>query len=363
MAGGWPDFKPVSAVYRSAAKKDKMMNNSVSPIPLVDVTRGGEIESLHFGHFTVATPDGSIVDGAGDERFVTFPRSALKPIQALHLVESGAADAYRLEDKHLCLACSSHWAEPFHVDTVSAWLEDLSCSETDLICGEDYPLDEGAKEALLRQNVERSRIYHNCSGKHAGFLTTCRHLSYDIEGYDAFDHPNQIQYRENLSSLTGKDADTYAWGIDGCALPAPALPMNDVARAMAKLADPSSLAGNRGEAITRLCDAIAATPEYFWGTGASCTELARVTKGRIIAKIGAEGYMVVIVRDKKLGISIKATDGTRRAVVVALFGVLQKLDLLTQEEKAALQHHITAPIKNSVGDVVGNVRPSSETFG
>lgn len=339
------------------------MSEPAPPVPLVDVTRGAATESIHYGHFVVAIPDGTITDGAGDPNFVTYPRSALKPIQALHLVESGAADAFRLEDKHLCLACSSHWAEPFHVDTVSAWLEDLSCEENDLVCGKDYPYDEDAKEALLRQNVDRSRIFHNCSGKHAGFLTTCRHLSYDIEGYDAFDHPSQKQYRENLCSLTGMDANGYNWGIDGCALPAPALPMNDVAHAMAKLSDPQGLPGDKGAAITRLCDAIAAAPEYFWGTGASCTELARVTEGRIIAKIGAEGYMAVIVRDKKLGISIKAVDGTRRAVIVALFGVLRKLQLLSREEQAALQRHITPPVLNSRGDAVGELRPSHETFG
>ena len=105
MAGRCGNFKPECASIWPGPEKDNIMSNPTPPVPLVEVTRSDEIESIHYGHFAVAAPDGSIIDGAGDAEFVTYPRSALKPIQALHLVESGAADAYRLEDKHLCLAC------------------------------------------------------------------------------------------------------------------------------------------------------------------------------------------------------------------------------------------------------------------
>ncbi len=338
------------------------MNSLLPPSPLVNVTRGDEIESLHYGHYTVASPDGSIVEGSGDIHLVSYPRSALKPIQALQLITSGAADAYGLEATHLSLACSSHWAEPFHVDAVSAWLDNLSCTEDDLICGQDYPYDEAAKQDLLRQNVKRSRLFHNCSGKHAGFLTTCRHLSHNIKEYDEFDHPSQVRYRQDLSLLTGTDADNYSWGIDGCALPAPALPMVDVARAMARLACPETLPAPEAGAINRLSEAITVAPEYFWGTAAPCTDLAKVTQGRIIAKIGAEGYMAAMIRDKGLGIAIKVSDGTRRAVTVALFGVLQKMGLLTASEQTALKNHITPHILNSRGTIVGYLQPSPETF-
>ncbi len=346
----------------SSKPEDPTMHNTTAPSPLVDLTRGNEIESLHYGHYVVATPNGSIVEGTGNIHFVTYPRSALKPIQAIQLITSGAADAYRLENTQLSLACSSHWAEPFHVEAVSAWLTNISCTEDDLICGRDYPYDEAAREALLRQNVDRSRIFHNCSGKHAGFLTTCRHLSYDMRGYDAFDHPSQVRYRDDLSLVTGVDSGNYSWGIDGCALPAPALPMIDVARAMARLASPEKLPAPEASAINRLSNAITAAPAYFWGTASPCTDLIKITQGRIIAKIGAEGYMAAMVRDAGLGISIKITDGTRRAVTVALFGVLKKMDLLTSAEQAALKHHMIPPVFNSRGTIVGELRPSLVTF-
>ena len=212
MAVSQVKFKPVSDVGEYRKLESPIMKNTRSPSPWS--TWCEEMKSsLHYGHYTVATSDGSIVEGSGDIHFVTYPRSALKPIQALQLITSGAADAFGLGDTHLSLACSSHWAEPFHVDAVSAWLADLSCTEDDLICGRDYPLDEAAKESLLRQNVDRSRVFHNCSGKHAGFLTTCRHLSHDITGYDEFDHPIQIRYREDLSLVTGVDAGSYSWGM------------------------------------------------------------------------------------------------------------------------------------------------------
>lgn len=339
-----------------------MMNPSVLPSPLVEVTRGNVIESIHYGHYAVAVPDGSIVEGSGNVDFVTYPRSALKLIQALQLVESGAADAYRLKNQHLSLACSSHWAEAFHVEAICKWLNNLSCTEDDLLCGRDFPYDEVAKEELLRQNGDRRKLFHNCSGKHAGFLTTCRHLSYDIDCYDTFQHPSQVRYREDLSLLTQTNADQYPWGIDGCSLPAPALPMGDVARAMAKLTSSKKISDSKFDAINRLCSAVAEKPEYFWGTKAPCTELAQITRGRLIAKIGAEGYMAVIVRDKGLGISIKVSDGSRRAVIVALFGVLKKLGLLKPREQNALQHHIKTPLTNTKGKIVGGLQPSLETF-
>ncbi|MCH7888955.1 MAG: asparaginase, partial [Proteobacteria bacterium] len=203
---------------------------------VAEVWRGAVVESVHFGVAAVANADGEIVHGWGDPSVVTYPRSALKPIQAIALVETGAHRAYRLEERHLALACASHLGEPMHVDLVERWLETLGLSEQALACGPDYPIDVDAAHALIRAGRDKSRLYHNCSGKHCGFLTVARHMGWDVAGYGERDHPAQRRYLDSLSELLGRDARALDFGVDSCTLPAAALSVGDAAVVMARFA-------------------------------------------------------------------------------------------------------------------------------
>ena len=198
----------------------------MNPI-LVQLTRGGRPESRHRGAVAIADAKGRLVWSAGDVETPVFPRSALKMLQTLPLVESGGADAFGLSPRELALACASHSGEPFHVEAVAAWLQRLGLGENDLACG----APTGPDGAL-------SRLHNNCSGKHSGFLTVARHLGVETKGYEQPDHPVQRLALGAIAAMAGLDAATMPVAIDGCAAPAAALSLHALATAEARLADP-----------------------------------------------------------------------------------------------------------------------------
>ena len=321
--------------------------------PLTFTTRADGVETVQGGHFAVVEAEsGALVAQAGRIDLPAFPRSSLKFIQALPLVESGAADAFNLSPSHLTLACASHYAEEGHVALVEQWLADIGCEDADLACGPAFPWREADREATIRAGGVRRSIFHNCSGKHSGFLTVCRHEGWEIVGYDQRDHPAQQRYEANLLALSGAAAADVRWGVDGCALPTPALPLVDMARAMASFAHPKTETA-RGQAQARLLDAVAEAPWYLAGTDHFSVALATVTRGRIVGKIGADGYYAVAIRDRGWGLALKTLDGSLDVVDAALFSVLQRLGVLSDDEVTALSPVALKPVKNSWGASVG----------
>lgn len=323
--------------------------------PIAEVWRGPAVESVHFGVAAVANASGEIIYGWGDTAFVTFPRSSLKPIQAIALVETGAADAFGLAPQDLALACASHRGEPMHTDRAARWLERLALSADALACGPDYPADAEAATDLIRSGTTPSRIFHNCSGKHCGYLTVARHMGWPTEGYDDPSHPTEQLYFDTFSDLLGEDVRNLPMGVDGCTLPAPALPMAAMARCMARYAAADTGNATRDAAIRRLQDAMRRFPELVAGTNQPNVALAKATGGRIVMKGGAEGYLAAFIPDQGLGITLKVGDGNARARFVALLAVLRELKLLDAAESAALAELAEPTIYNSVGDVAGRI--------
>jgi L-asparaginase II len=317
------------------------------------------VESVHLGAAAVANADGEVIYGWGDTGLVTFPRSSLKPIQAIALVETGAANAWRLAPEDLALACASHRGEPMHTGRVQAWLDRLGLGESALACGPDLPANPEAATGLIRSGAEPSRIFHNCSGKHCGFLSVARHMGWPVEGYNDPSHPTQRLYLDVFSDLLHADARGLPLGVDGCTLPAPALSLADMARTMARYASARTATPGRAEAIRRLHDAMRAHPELVSGTGEANVRIADATRGRIVMKGGAEGYLVVFVPDQGLGIALKIADGNSRARVVALLAVLRELKLLSPSEAAALAQLAEVTVHDSTGKAVGCIRPGT----
>jgi len=203
---------------------------------LAEVWRGPVVESVHFGAAAVANAAGEVLHGWGDPSVVTFPRSSLKPIQTIALVETGAAEKFGLTQRQIALASASHRAEDIHVDLVMEWLAQLDLTEAALACGPDLPRDSERAHAIIRSGGDKSRRYHNCSGKHCGFLTVARHMGWPVEGYNEPSHPTQTLYLEVLSEFLGRDAASLPMGVDGCTLPAPAMSIADMAAVMARYA-------------------------------------------------------------------------------------------------------------------------------
>ena len=326
------------------------MSDVATAIPMVELWRGGRLESSHSGHAVICGAGGEIVESWGDPGAVIYPRSSCKMLQALPMVESGAADA--LDAAHLALSCASHQGAALHREMVTRWLADLGLAEADLRCGAHDPYDRAERDRLIRADESPCQIHNNCSGKHTGFLHMNRHIRGDAEYVDP-DHPLQRMIRQGFEEVTGEPSPGF--GIDGCSAPNFATTLHGLARAMAAFATAREAGDARERAMFRLTHAMAAHPELVAGEGRACTELMRAMGGRVAIKTGAEAVFVAILPERGLGIALKIADGGTRASEAAITALLSRLGVLDAEHPAA-RKRLGAPLVNWRGLNTGELR-------
>ena len=338
------------------------LEDQANPL-LVEVTRGSMVESRHRAAYAVVDTEGKVVLRAGDPEALIYPRSAVKPLQALALVETGAAEAFDLSDQEIALACASHMGEPCHIETVTSWLDRIGCSHTDLECGPHWPYHDSSMLALLKSGQEPTAAYNNCSGKHTGFLTVARHQGHPTKGYIHYGHPVQQRVLGILESMTGCDLGQAPWGVDGCGIPTFAMPLGNVALAMARLAEPQDQPDARQAAAVRVRKAMANHPQMVSGSGGFCTEVMKVTGERAAIKTGAEGVYCATLPDLGLGIALKVDDGAKRASTVVMGALLVRLGILDQADAERLNNTLLPRIENRAGRHVGDLRiPERHVF-
>jgi L-asparaginase II len=326
-----------------------------NPSPMAEVWRGPFLESVHGGHAVVCNAAGEIVHEWGDPEAVILPRSSVKMIQALPLIESGAAKAAGLTPRQLALACASHEGAPLHAEAVEKWLAALDLKEADLRCGAHQPFGKKPREALIAAGTKPCQFHNNCSGKHAGFLTYTKHINAGSEYIEA-DHPLQIAIREAFEDVTGLTSPGY--GIDGCSAPNFASTLYGIARAMAFFASAKEDGPAREAAAFQLASAMRAHPDMVAGEGRACTELMRAMDGKVAVKTGAEGVFIAILPEQGLGVALKAVDGATRAAECAIASILVKLGALDPMHPAAIKR--IQPIeKNWRGIETGQLRPAA----
>lgn len=306
-------------------------------IPLVEIWRGPFLESVHRGHAVVCDASGQIVQAWGDPIAIVLPRSSAKMIQALPLIESGAADAFSLTSQQLALSCASHEGAPLHVTAVNRWLADLGLDDDALRCGVQTTRDMELHAQMIRDGAPTCQVHNNCSGKHAGFLTLSKHLGAGSEYIDP-DHPVQRAGKEAWERMTQETVAGF--GIDGCSAPNFATSLHGVARAMAQFA-----AAAEGSAAHKLTSAMMAHPELVAGEGRACTNLMRALGGKGAVKTGAEGFFVAILPGLKLGVALKIEDGATRAAECAIAAILVKLGVLAGDHTETLKY-LNADITN-----------------
>lgn len=324
---------------------------------LVEVTRGALVESRHRGRAVVADSAGRVVaalGGFGSDAPV-YPRSANKALIAIPLVETGAAASFDLGPAELALACASHSGEPMHTDRVARWLARIGCAEADLECGAHAPTDAETAERLVRAGIAPGALYNNCSGKHAGMLTTARHMGEPTRFYVGHDHPVQRRIAVALGEMAGLDLGAAPWGVDGCAIPTIGIPLAALAAAMARIAAPDRLPPGRRAAVRAIADAWGRHPELVGGTQAFDTRLMQAMNARLLVKSGAEGMCCAVLPEHGLGVALKVEDGGQRAAGVALLALLAELRLLPAEVPAELAR---PPVLNRNLAEVGQVRPA-----
>ena len=322
---------------------------------LVRVTRGRMVESVHRVRAVALGADGHVLGAWGDRQAPTFPRSANKVMQALPLVETGAADAFGLGTEELALACSSHSGEPAHTERVAAWLDRIGLPVTALECGSHAPYHAPTWEAMLRRGEDCCPLHNNCSGKHCGMLTTALHRGEKLAGYVGYTHPVQQRILGVMEQLCGQDLSRAPWGTDGCSIPTIALPLEALAYGMARLADPQDLPAVRADAATRLLAAWGAHPHLVGGTGTFDTGFMQALSSRVLVKSGAEGVCCAIIPEAGIAAAVKVEDGTARAAGPALAALLHKLDLISDAEHDSVADLAHPALRNRAGMKVGAV--------
>ncbi|WP_304458568.1 asparaginase [Alicyclobacillus sendaiensis] len=321
--------------------------------PFVRVTRGAVDESWHAGAIAVANPEGEIVASYGDLDFFTFARSSCKPIQAIPVVESGALEAFGLDESHLALMCASHSSEPMHVEKANEILQSIGLGPEHLVCGVHVPHSREAYEDLLRRGGTLTAIHNNCSGKHAGMLAYCRATGADPSSYAELDHPLQQAILRTLSELAGVPVDDIRVGVDGCGVPVHAIPLRAWARAFASFLRPGA---PHAAAMKRILSAMGRHPELVGGSRDRFdTDLMRATQGRIVAKGGAEGFLAVM--DTRLGLAmvVKVLDGNARAIPPVALKVLTDLGAISAGERDSLHAYVEPSVLNTQGREVGRI--------
>ena len=335
---------------------------------LVEAWRGTSVESAHRGALAVFDADGACVLALGDTLRPIFPRSAVKVLQALPLVASGAAEALQLSDEELALACASHNGEPVHVTTAAGMLTKAGVDVQVLECGVHWPYREAFQRDMAARGETPSALHNNCSGKHAGFvclgcrLAAGRELRPFVKGYVQGTHPVMREVTHALQSATGWDLSATAHGIDGCSIPTYGIPLQHLAQAFARVGTGIGLSSDHARAARRLRRAVARAPFMVGGTDRFDTRVMQLLGERVFCKVGAEGVYCAALPDRGLGVAIKIDDGNNaRAAEVTMAALIEAFVALGGVEAEFMHGLSDLCLKNWNGIEVGALR-ASETL-
>lgn len=339
---------------------------------VVEQTRGPLVENIYRADAVVVTEQGNVVFHVGDPGKVTFWRSAAKPIQAMPVVLSGAADAFGFGSEHLAIFSSSHNGESVHTETVLKAMKLAGISPDLLQCGPHRPFDRMTADSLTREGREPEPIHNNCSGKHTGMLALARHLGLPVDNYMDPDSELQKLILANVADVVGLPPESIYIGVDGCGVPVFGMPLRNMAYGYARLANPAAMPQGKEEAGRRFRDAMLQHPYLIGGRRRICTAITSLPGNRFVAKVGADGvYCVGILPDAVaqspllqaagvqggVGVAVKAEDGSKDISHMTAVEVLDQLGLLTDSDREALAHWRAKTVKNWAGKVVGEIRP------
>ena len=326
---------------------------------LAETVRGNWVENRHRGAFVVSDAQGNVIVSAGDIERAIFPRSAVKSMQALALITSGAIDKFELTDEELALACASHQGEDFHVAGVTSFLSHIGLGVSDLECGAHAPTFAQAREKLRDSGQAPSSLHNNCSGKHSGMLAVAQALGVPTAHYVDRDHPVQVEVRSGMETVLHEPLDTDRCGTDGCSIPTWAAPLRGFAAGFARMATGEDLPDDFAAGATRIFDAATSHPELVGGTGSLDTEVMRAFGGRVFQKGGAEGVQCGAIRDKGWGYALKVDDGNMMASHAMVAALLLAISSPNAEQEHLLKRFAVQVIRNVRGLDVGVIKATA----
>jgi L-asparaginase II len=352
------------------------MNTARFPQPAVTTYRGPAVENRHDAHVAVIDSAGRLLYTFGDPHRATLPRSAVKPAQALAIVETGALERFGFDEVDLALMCASHSSEDRHIARARAMLAKAHVTEDEMRCGGHPAISEAVQRAWIKRDFAPTPVCSNCSGKHAGMLAAALAMGESTKDYQLPGHPLQQSVKRTLAELVDLDEADIAWGIDGCNLPTPSFALDRLARLFVKLASAADRAAQRGAAapispreaaLARIYRAMTTHPEMVAGDGRYCTALMSAFGGNVVGKVGAEGSYGLGVRagahaiegvDGPIGVAVKVEDGNGAILTAVVTELVHRLGIGTPHQRAHLDPFRAPAIKNTVGLEVGRMEVS-----
>jgi L-asparaginase II len=325
---------------------------------VVEILRGERVESSHAGAGAVVDADGRVALEFGDVERPVFPRSAVKALQALPLIESGAADSFAFTDAEIALACSSHSGEPEHVALAAGILAKAGRDGSALACGAHWPSWPAAARALARAGAEPSALHNNCSGKHAGFVCLSCAEGVPPEGYETPEHFVQREIKATLEDVLAEPLDDRRRGTDGCSIPTYAVSLRTLARGFARFGAGVGFGPARAAAARRIRAAVAAYPFMVGGTDRFDTDVMKMFGARAFTKGGAEGVFCAALPELGLGLAVKADDGASRAAEAMMAALIRQWLPMSDSERASFARFVTPTLSNWRGIEVGAIRPA-----
>ncbi len=319
----------------------------------VEVLRGDKVECVHNVHLVVMNSKNQIIESYGDPNLKCFPRSAIKLLQAIPFVESGAIEKFNLTEKEIVLSCASHQAEPFHLECLQAWAKKMQIEEADLACGPHLPLHGPSADALKAKDQKPNRWMNNCSGKHLGFLATALMKNESINDYHKLNHPVQQRVIAEMFKHMGLDKNTSIenpWGIDGCGIPTGYFPLQSWVQGLGVFFN------SQNAAAQKILKAIQKFPEYLGGSDNLSSDVIKISQGQMIVKSGAEAFFLGFFPALGVSVGFKVEDGSQRAVPAVIQWILKKYS--NQDVVDEFEKKYSSKLLNTLDEVVGEVRVS-----
>lgn len=337
-----------------------MATDNSNPV-LVHVLRGDNVESHHRGAIAICSTDGRLLTQIGNIDRPVYPRSAIKALQAIPVIESGAARKFNFSRAELAIVCSSHNGEEFHTKTVSGILSKLGLTESDLECGSQWPRLPNDVGELHKCNSKPSQLHNNCSGKHAGILAAAKAFGFDTKGYSSADHPVQQIIRDVLMDMTGFPHDIGNNAIDGCSIPTYPVPLRALAMAFAKFGTGNGgISAIRKESCQNLLSSCMEEPFMVAGNERFCTDVMQSMRSRVFVKTGAEGVFCGTMPELGIGIALKCDDGSTRAAEAMMATIVENSLELDKDQLTTIRKYNATKVLNRNEWVVGSVTPSKE---
>ena len=319
------------------------------------LTRGKNIESIHSIKCLIINSSEKIIFSTNHDEDIIFPRSAIKILQAIPFVKSGAIKKFSLNKKQISLSCSSHIGEKFHISELSKWIKKLDIPLNSLKCGIHNPINLVASNKLLLSGTKPTQLHNNCAGKHLGMISASILNNFKIKNYLNFDHQIQKDIRKTLELFSEKKIKKINYAIDGCGAPQYGFKIKDLAKALLNLNKSINYKFDESKITNCLISAIFENPKYIGGTGNLDSKLMSISNKQIFCKGGAEGVFLFTNIKKNIAGVLKVIDGNQRVLPSALLSLIEKFKLLPIETIKDFKKSENNKIKNHAKNTTGSV--------